>query len=862
MFTPLRILILEDSVTDTVLMLYKLSQAGIEPKWQRVETEADYLLQLDMGYDVILADYTLRQFSVIRALRLLQERGLDIPLIVIAGSVSAEVAVECMKQGAADYLLKDGLVRLGQVVKRVVEEKKIRDQKRQAKAPLQESEERFRRLADNAPDIIYRYRLTSPRGFEYISPAVTAISGNTPEKYYADPDLVFKIIHKDDRRVLQQWGTGKELNQPTTLRWRKDCVIIWAEHSNVAIYDEVGNFVAIEGIARNITKRKQFEIQLQQQAEGDRLLGAIAARIRKSLNLDEIISTTVAQVRQFLQVDRVYIRRFDANQDAVLVAESLVPNSTLDQTQTKIQSTWLQELRAGCQQGNVQVINDIHQPGLSPNLVQLLTKFQIKAILVVPILQDNGYLWGLLAAHQCFQVRQWQQTEIDLLEQLATQVAIAIQQAQLFSQVQQQAQREQLLNQISQALNSSLDPDYILQEIVNLTGEGFGVDRVTISCIELKQISVRNEWRKSDQIVSVLSWKTSVSEELDLLDPTSKFTLHQVFHVPDCTELSTTPDRQSRSHQAQILSVLRVPIFIRNQLFGGISLHTTTSYRTFTQEEIDLLKRIANQAAIALYNAQSYENLEQLVKERTEELEQEKLISQAADRAKTEFLANMSHELRTPLTSILGFSNLLLEQIFGSLNAKQLQYVACISSSGEHLLALINDLLDLSKIEAGKEDLTLEVIDVEEICLACLAQIQEQANKQALELIMAIDSDVTTCIADQRRLKQILFNLLSNAVKFTDTGTVTLKVDKNKGKINFAVIDSGIGITEADQATLFEPFRQLDSSFNRKYEGTGLGLALTRKLAQLHGGDIRLTSKLGRGSCFTVYLPENPPDWD
>ncbi len=862
MFTPLRILILEDSVTDTVLMLYELSQAGIEPEWQRVETEADYLLQLDVGCDVILADYTLPQFNAIRALRLLEERGLDIPLIVITGTVSEEVAVECMKQGAADYLLKDRLVRLGQAVKRVVEEKTNRDQKRQAEAALQDSEERFRQLADNAQDIIYRYRFTSPRGFEYISPAVTAISGSTPERYYADPDLVFKIVHKDDRRVLQQWAIGKELNQPTTLRWGKHDEIIWAEHSNVAIFDAFGNFVAIEGIARNITKRKQFEIQLEQQAERDRVLGAIASQIRKSLNLDEIISTTVAEVRQFLKADRVYIRRFDANQDAVIVAESVVPNSTLDQTQTKIDSFWLQELRAECQQGSIQVINDINQPSLPPKLVELMTKSHIKAILIVPILQDGGYLWGLLAAHQCFQVRQWQQTEIDLLEQLATQVAIAIQQSQLFNQVEQQAQREQLLNQISQTINSSLDPDYILQEIVKLTGESFGVDRVAIFSIDAEGMRVLNEWRKNEQVVSVLNWQAPTSEHYELLDPNYQFSFHRTLHAPKYAEIPIMPNQLTRIQQAQILSMLRVPILFRDHLFGGLSLHTTTSYRTFTEEEIKLLERIAQQTAIALYNAQSYENLEQLVKERTQELEQEKLISQVADRAKTEFLANMSHELRTPLTSILGFSSLLLEQIFGSLNVKQLEYVACISSSGEHLLALINDLLDLSKIEAGKEDLSLEVIDVEEICLACLAQIQEQANKQALELIMAIDSDVTTCIADQRRLKQILFNLLSNAVKFTDAGTVTLKVNKNGGKINFLVIDSGIGIAEVDQATLFEPFRQLDSSFNRKYEGTGLGLALTRKLAQLHGGDITLTSKLGHGSCFTVYLPENPPGWD
>ncbi len=855
--TPLSVLILEDSVVDTELMLYELRNAGIQPHWQRVETEAEYLSQLNLGWDVILADYTLPQFNAIRALRLLQERGLDIPFMIVTGTVSEEVAVECMKQGAADYLLKDRLVRLGQAVVQAVQQKKMRDEKRLAEVALKESEERFRRLADNAQDVIYRYRFTAPRGFEYISPAVTSITGKTPQEHYADPNLSFKIIHEDDRKVLRQWLSGKELTQPITLRWRKDKAIIWAEHSNVLIYNKTGHLIAIEGIARNITKRKQAEIKLQQQAERDRLLGAIASRIRQSLNLDKIIYTTVAEVRQFLQADRVYIRRFDTSQDAVIVAESLVPNSTLEQTEKKIASTWLQELRAGCQQGNVQVINDVNQPGLPPNLVKLLTKYQIKAILVVPIFQDGGYLWGLLAVHQCFQTRQWQQTEIDLLEKLATQVEIAIQQAQLFNQVKQQAQREQLLNQISQAINSSLDPNHILQEIVNLTGESFGVDRVAIYSIDTLTMRVLNEWRKSEQVFSVLHWQAPISENLDLLDPASNFSLHRAFHAPNYAEIPLKPKPLAQHQEAQTLSVLRIPIFIHNHLFGGLALHTTTTHRTFTQEEIDLVKRIAEQAAIALYNAQSYEQLEQLVKERTQELEQEKLISEAADRAKTSFLANMSHELRTPLTSILGFSNLLLEQIFGELNDKQQQYITAISASGEHLLALINDLLDLSKIEAGKEELILEEIDVNEICQACISLIQERANTHGLELILEINPDVTTCIADKRRLKQILFNLLTNAVKFTDCGSVTLKVDKTEAKIQFTVIDTGIGISAADKATLFEPFHQLDTNLKRKHQGTGLGLALTRNLVRLHGGDITLTSELGQGSCFTVYLPEN-----
>ena len=859
MFTHLRVLIIENSLADTELMLYELRRTGIEPDWQRVETAPDYLAQLPVGFDVILADFNMPQFGALPALQLLHKRGLDIPFIIVTGSISEEVAVECMKQGAADYLLKDRLVRLGQAVLHAVEQKKLRDEKRQAESALQESEERFRRLTDNAQDIIYRYRLIPTRGFEYVSPAVTAITGYTPQEYYADPNLGFKISHEDDRRrVLQQSVRGEGLKGAAIVRWvRKDGAIIWAEHSNVGIYDEAGNLIAIEGIARDITQRKQAEFQLQQQADRERLLGGIALRIGQSLNLDEILNTTVEEVRQFLQADRVMIYRFDANHNGILVAESMASNWTLDSA-FKNQRTWPQATQAEWKRGYIQIVNDINQAGLAPNCVESMTRLQVKAKLVVPIFQDY-HLWGLLAVHQCSRQRQWQLTEIDLLERLATQVAIAIQQAQLFNQVQQQATREQLLNKISQALNSSLDPEHILQEIVNLIGEGFSVERVTIFSIDAEQIRVLNEWRVSDQVVSVLDWNPDLSENVDLLDPTSNFSFHRFFHAPNYAEIPLTPNRRLRLQQAQILSMLRVPIFIRNQLFGGLLLQTTTTQRTFTEEEIHLLQRIANQAAIALYNAQSYERLEQLVKERTQELEHEKLISEAANSAKSKFLTHMSHELRTPLTSILGFSKLLLQQIFGSLNEKQKQYVARISSSGEHLLALINDLLDLSKIEAGKEELNLEILQVEDICQTCISLIQEGANRRGLDLVLAISPDVTTYIADDRRLKQILFNLLSNAIKFTQTGAVTLKVNKSEGTIMFSVIDTGIGISKADQAFLFQPFGQVNSSLASKSQGTGLGLTLSRSLARLHGGDITLESELGGGSCFTLSLPFAPP---
>ncbi len=238
-------------------------------------------------------------------------------------------------------------------------------------------------------------------------------------------------------------------------------------------------------------------------------------------------------------------------------------------------------------------------------------------------------------------------------------------------------------------------------------------------------------------------------------------------------------------------------------------------------------------------------------------LKAEKEQLQAAVADKEEYFSHLNHELRSPIAAILGFAGMLKDEIYGALNTKQMQYVCAVFTTGEHLLDLVNDYLDIAKINANREELYRENLPVEDICQASLAIVQEKARTKGLDLVLDIGDNIDFCFADKLRLKQVLVNLLTNAVKFTDSGSVTLQVTSDQKMLNFAVIDTGIGLSEEDCQKLFQPFQQINNSSNRRNKGTGLGLALSKKLAQLHGGDIVLKSKVGKGSCFCVSIPCN-----
>jgi signal transduction histidine kinase len=292
-------------------------------------------------------------------------------------------------------------------------------------------------------------------------------------------------------------------------------------------------------------------------------------------------------------------------------------------------------------------------------------------------------------------------------------------------------------------------------------------------------------------------------------------------------------------------TVVVTPLFREGQPFGTVVLRRQ-EVRPFSEREVALLRTFGDQAAIALENVRLFREIQ----DKSRQLE-------IAGQHKSEFLANMSHELRTPLNAVIGFSDVLLERIFGEINEKQDEYLHDIRASGRHLLELINDILDLSKIEAGRMELAVSDFHAGSTISNMMTLVRERAQHHGITLELEVDPQVDAFRADERKFKQILLNLLSNAVKFTpDGGRIDVRAKLIEGgALEVSVADTGIGIAKADHEAVFEEFRQVGLHDTMKHEGTGLGLALTRRFVELHGGRIRLDSEPGRGSTFTVVIP-------
>ena len=464
----------------------------------------------------------------------------------------------------------------------------------------------------------------------------------------------------------------------------------------------------------------------------------------------------------------------------------------------------------------------------------------MKSVVFAPMLWEGRGV-GVITVARPF-VKAFSDKEIALLKTFADQAVIAIQNARLFNETKEALNQQTAIAEILRVISSSpTDMQPVLEAIAERAARLCDASTASMYLIEgdvLRHLASKGPSPDPVSHVESLPIDSQSISGRALLEGRS-------IQVPDMlAEEAAYPRSYVLAQRFGHRTVIVVPLYREGQTVGTILLRRD-DVRPFAEREIELLRTFGDQAAIALENVRLFREIQ----DKSKQLE-------IANQHKSEFLANMSHELRTPLNAIIGFSEVLLERLFGELNDKQDDYLKDIHSSGRHLLNLINDILDLSKVEAGRMELEPATFDLPTAIGNAMALIRERAQKHAIALDVHIEPGLASVVADERKLKQILLNLLSNAVKFTpDDGRIEVRARCVGDDLEIAVEDTGIGIAASDHEAVFEEFRQVGRQYTSKHEGTGLGLALTRRFVELHGGTIRVDSEPGKGSVFTFVLP-------
>ena len=578
--------------------------------------------------------------------------------------------------------------------------------------------------------------------------------------------------------------------------------------------------------------------ETRRQAEREKAINTITNKIRSSMNLDEIMQTTVNELGQTLDVSRCLIRLGD-NVNAMSVAcefvQPIIP--PLGKGNTVVVSG----VRDTLQARQTLALNDTTNVEAADEYQQL----GIRAVLATPITARDDLL-GMLVFHECISPRHWRRDEIDLVEAVATQVGVAFANARLYTETRRQLGELAILHTTAIAIAGRPTMEEAVQQVAQSVQAVFERARVAVMLIdpETNTLVIRANTGISNQVAQsvhiklgqgITGWVAETGQPVLLKDVTTDPRHIAIANVPSRSEVCV-PLRSG----AQIIGVLNVE---------------SAQLNAFDDHDLRLLTTLGHNVAAILENIRLLEEV-RAANNRLQEL----------DRLKSQFLASMSHELRTPLNSIIGFSEVLADGLAGELTADQREYIGNIHISGKHLLALINDVLDLSKMQAGRMTLDWQLFDLQSVVLETRAILLPMIERKHQHLIVDIPPDLPPTYADPFRLKQILINLLSNAHKFTPKeGQLTLRVRwAAEQALLFSVSDTGRGIPPAEQALIFEEFRRIENPDVFHEEGTGLGLSITQRLVNLHGGRIWVESAgvpdLGSTFYFTLPLAQNAPD--
>jgi light-regulated signal transduction histidine kinase (bacteriophytochrome) len=680
----------------------------------------------------------------------------------------------------------------------------------------------------------------------------------------------------------------------------------------------------------------------------------MTSRIRQSLELQEILSATVAEMRSFLDTDRVKVYRFQPDGTGQVIAESVVPQrlpsllglyfpagdippharEMFIRARTRsiidIPTQRLTLNRLDCPQttGDLtvedvynQAIEDILQRPVDPCHVEYLTKIGVQSSLVVPILHQQN-LWGLLVSHHA-QPKAFSQKQLQFVQIVADQVAIAISQSHLLSQARERARQETIINQISTLLHSPLQIQEILQlaleKIVRVVkgsgGRLFLNTTSTRSEVELYTYGEQPVLSNGNQLLleRYPFWQQMITRACPASQPPNvadywrnivlgeeeeavRFRSKAASQVQSLNDIYQEPqlvDVFPVFCPTKIRSLLAIPLVYGEQCLGILSIfrneidtdilwagrfdpderqeRVRSSFEVWrelklgqamewTDEEIEIASSVGTHLTMAVLQNRLYQCEHQqrvLVEMRNQELNKARTVAEEASRLKSDFLSSTSHELRTPLAATLNYLKLLKEGFYDN-EEELVEYISVAYNSAENLVAIINDVLDIAKIEAGRMSLNLEFVHLPSL-------LDEQQNLFRLEsrqkgIPLVIECNVERVYADTMKLRQVLTNLLSNAFKFTPSGEIRLKVISEAANDNrwvkLSVTDTGIGIEPNKQDILFEPFVQADGSVKRRYGGTGLGLTVCKRLVELMGGQISLSSSgKGQGTTVTFTLP-------
>ena len=457
----------------------------------------------------------------------------------------------------------------------------------------------------------------------------------------------------------------------------------------------------------------------------------------------------------------------------------------------------------------------------------------------------EGKVFGVLHLQTRDDQRRLTRWEEEALEVLAQQLAVALRNVRLFEESEKRARRLELLNQSIDQMNQKLfEPELLDVVATALTGNlGFAAAQVW-----LLEPSDGALWRRAGHHTTTNPPPVPgrVERGMSEIGQVAELRVPIVTNDPaNHRQVGLNPWMSEEGVQA----FAGFPLVVGDQLLGVLAVYHR---RPLDRNTIELLTLFAQHAATAIQEA----HLFHLATEQTARLTALNAELQRANQHKAEFLANMSHELRTPLNSILGFSQLLLEGDGGVLTRDQRQDVDIIAQNGQHLLALINDLLDISKLEAGKAQLNRGEVEVEPLISECVESVSSLAKTKKLDLSAAVSEEVGRVFADGPKLKQVLLNLLGNAIKFTESGNVRVTAERQGAELRISVRDTGIGVPAEDVDRIFESFQQGKSGISGKYQGTGLGLAICRQLVEMHGGRIWVKSTPGQGSTFTFTIPQ------